>query len=113
MAPPLLLTCTTPALDTRHLRLLQHQDACIKEHRFWRKAACNAVQWSRVWPSSPSSTPHVSDLGYDLLEVSMSASADERTRMRLAATCKSLRSIFLPTLIENEARALRRLITAC
>ena len=110
-ATPLLLL-TSKAVASSYtpehavlIRRLQRQQPAAAEHKFWQMARSRAVSWSRIWPRVVS--PHICDLGEDLMTVAFTA--DEKTRCRMAATCRHLRSLLLPLLREAEERSLRRL----
>jgi len=76
----------------------------VRRARLWHLAAERAIAWSRRWVWHVS--PHVIELGEDLCCVLATSSA---ATLQLASTCRCLRGLLLPRLIEQRAKAVRAL----
>lgn len=90
------------------MQLLVRQES-VRRASFWDCATQNALRWSQRWESNGP----IIEMGSDLLGVAMQA--DEASGgtgdvlLRLASTCRCLRGLLLPRLLEKKDDAVRRL----
>jgi len=100
----LMLTHHAPAASGSYMRRLHQQELAVRRARLWHLAAERAIAWSRRWVWYIS--PHVIELGEDLCSILATRSA---ATLQLASTCRCLRGLLLPRLIEQRSKAVRAL----
>ena len=89
----------------KQLERIRKQEHAIRVVRFWTSASQKALNWSQhwTWPCSP----HVIELGEDIMAII--AYADDSSLLVLASTCRCLRGLILPRLLEKKTSAVRQL----
>ena len=103
-----LAICQMPPLLELDITLsrIRRQESAAKQAAFWNGAALRAAEWSQKWTWEYS--PHVIELGEDLLNLAL-REVDDEALLRLTSTCRCLRGLLLPRLLQKKARAVRNL----
>ena len=96
---------TSQSSSHRQLERIYKQERAIRAAAFWDLASRRALQWSKRWEWHCS--PSMIELGEDV--VTVIAYADRKSVLYLASTCRCLRSLLLPRLLEKKKRAVRAL----
>lgn len=79
------------------------QTSAVRRAAAWDMAVHRAQEWSVRW-SAPPYLPHLIELGEDVLRL-VFARHEKHILSGLAASCKCLRGLLLPRLLENKRRA--------
>ena len=107
LTQPLALTMRT---DVDVLASCRHearrQESC-RRLSFWDGAAKRALLWGQRWEANG----WIIEMGEDLLRVALSAeeASGGGVLLRLASTCRCLRALLLPRLIEKKEKAMRQI----
>ena len=87
------------------LKRVYEQEHAIRVAAFWTAASRRALHWSKRWEWQYA--PSFVWLGEDILAII--AYADCTSILSLASTCRCLRSLLIPRLLEKKRCAVRNL----